>query len=134
LVVAMHRFVEGQRALMVSDAVVNAECGQLLRPVAEPTGGAVRWEWEEMNGKPGRADLSLRELPWLEVPGAPCFFRLRQGDRDLVRGAAALLDVRETDRPAGEEPFWRPALLVLLLVLLAGWVAADAVRAPVRAR
>ncbi len=154
LVVAMHRFVEGQRALMVSDAVVNAECGQLLRPVAEPTGGAVRWEWEEMNGKPGRADLSLRELPWLEVPGAPCFFRLRQGDRDLVRGAAALLDVREadfaeattdrtvadlvrgreTDRPAGKEPFWRPALLVLLLVLLAGWVASDAVRAPVRAR
>jgi hypothetical protein len=90
----------------------------------------------------------------LRAPGEPGFFRLSQDGRDLLSGAAAFADVREADfaaaltdrRAAGvmvardesrsgwADPFWRPALLLLLPVLALGWWAADARPAVVAGR
>ena len=146
VVVALHRFVEGQRALLPGDAVVNAECGQLLRAVAGAAGGDVPWEWESLAGKRETAVVAPRDVPMLRAPGEPGFFRLSQDGRNLLSGAVAFADVREADfaealtdrRAAGlvagrgaarsgwSDPFWRPVLLLLLLVLATGWWAADA--------
>lgn len=146
VVVALHRFVEGQRARLPGDAVVNAGCGQLLRAVAGAAGGEVRWEWESLAGKRETAVVLPREVPMLRAPGEPGFFRLSQDGRDLLSGAAAFADVREADftgaltdrRAAGgmggrdearsgwADPFWRPVLLALLFVLPLGWWVADA--------
>ena len=154
VVVALHRFVEGQRAMLVGDAVVNAGCGQLLRAVAGAAGGEVRWEWESLAGTRETAVVAAREVPMLRAPGEPGFFRLSQDGRDLLSGAAAFADVREADfaaaltdrRAAGvmvardesrsgwADPFWRPALLLLLPVLALGWWAADARPAVVAGR
>jgi len=146
VVVALHRFVEGQRAMLPGDAVVNAGCGQLLRAGAVAAGGEVRWEWESLAGKRETAVVLPREVPMLRAPGEPGFFRLSQDGRDLLSGAAAFADVREADfagaltdrraaavmagrdeaRSGWADPFWRPVLLVLLFVLALGWWAADA--------
>ena len=90
--------------------------------------------------------MAARDVPMLRAPGEPGFFRLSQDRGNLLSGAAAFADVREADfaaaltdrRAAGvmgereesrrgwADPFWRPALLLLLLVLALGWWAADA--------
>ncbi len=136
----IHRFVENVRAGKRAPERKNVETLQRLRPVLDPDGPEAVLTIEPPSF--GAGSPSRRSLPPgpVRAPGDPGFFRITQGERSVLSGAAHFADVREGDlrdadsrsdprktdarlieansRPDPLAPFW---VVVLAGLLLADW-------------
>jgi hypothetical protein len=101
-VVLLHRFIDTIRAEKVAPEQRNVEINQLLQVAADPAGPAARMVPESTEGV-------------LRAPDEPGFFRVAQGEKTLLTGAAHFADPREADfRQAASHDSLQPAITKLV--------------------
>ncbi|HEX8310711.1 MAG TPA: VWA domain-containing protein [Chthoniobacteraceae bacterium] len=83
-VVLLHRFIDTIRAGKVAPEQLNFETNQLLQVASDPAGPALKILPESARGV-------------ICAPEVPGFFRVAQGDKTLLTGAAHFADPREAD-------------------------------------
>jgi hypothetical protein len=101
----LHRFVESARSHHIGYAAANVEVDQRIEVACEPGGPAValeRWSGSDPAAGADRESGGLGAVESLRAPPEPGYFRVGQGRRVLLEGAAQFADTRESDfRGAG---------------------------------
>jgi hypothetical protein len=138
----LHRHIEGLREARIAPAALNLETGQPLR-IAREAGRPLDIRFHDAEGKARPVPEEARETAGgrLRAPLEPGFAEYRQGDTELLQAALHFADAREADfracatarggtaessasrmqRQTKADPWWRPALLLLLPALLLAW-------------
>lgn len=151
-IVLIHRYLDALRADLPLREVENYECAQKLRVASVQTEGAknLRMVWSE-NGLENVLEVPPSQAPVLKAPVKPGVFQVRQGEVELVRGAAHFADTREADlsraapfngledaeaaladRFSREDSHWRLWMLLLLVTLVVSWWFVRRVAEPAR--
>ena len=94
-VVLLHRYVESVRAGKRMAEVRNVEVNQLLSPAVDPEGPPLRILRTE--GGDEAFDVPAHQAATLRAPALPGRFRVTQGGRTVLTGAAHFADSREAD-------------------------------------
>lgn len=138
LAILLHRFFESVRAAKIAPETANFDLRQRLVVAHETKAGAADLIRESDGSAAQKIPLAQARL--LRAPSLPGFFSVKQGDANLLSGAAHFADAREADlsgaAPFSEladakathlesvheaDPAWRLWLLVLLAALLVSW-------------
>jgi len=93
-VILLHRFVEQVRLEKKVRESRNVEANQRLELAVDIEGPELILQ---SLGIESAASYPSRQAALVRAPREPCFFTVRQGERDVFRGAARFADAREAD-------------------------------------
>jgi len=94
-VILLHRFVEQVRQEKRVMESRNVEANQRLELAVD--GGGADLILERFGNEVTTSPYPARQAALVRAPREPCFFTVRQGDRDVFHGAARFADTREAD-------------------------------------